>query len=593
MAPADPAGRALGWLRDVLPRGGLLSEETWERRHRAIVVLLWLHAVVIAAVIARSGFEILHGLAEGSVVVLATLVAAQPRLSRRLRSVAASFGLLSASAILVHLSGGLIEMHFHFFVMIIVISLYQEWWPFLLAVGYVVAHHGIVGTIDPRSVFNHRAALEDPLLWAGIHGAFILAASAAAVVAWRLNEDLALRQLTIERRARAAAEAGVRAREDFLSVATHELRTPVTSIKGYSQLALRALDADPVRLRQTLETLDGQTDRLARLITQLLDVSRIEAGRLSLEPERLDLGLLVLTLVDGAMARPTAHVWEVDVPTGLYATVDGGRIEQVVSNLFDNAVRYSPDGGTISVRLRREGGTAQLEVADTGVGIAPEHLERVFDRFHQAHTERSYGGMGLGLYISREIVERHGGTITVASQPGGGASFRVTLPLHARELVAAAAGARPPERPRPRPAAASGAGARSGAVWIVEDDSDIRQILTAFLSDAGYDVAAFANGRLALDRLVAELPAVILLDKLMPEMDGTAFARALRARPAPHPKLIGMCAARDAQEWSASIGSVAVIRKPFDLDEVLREVAAQVPAPAVGHGAEVGPLPSS
>lgn len=570
---------ALLWrLRRVLPEGGLLGEKTWEGRHRAILVLLAVHAVVIAAVVAVKGFGPVHAVAEGSVVAIATLVAARAPVSRRLRSMASSFGLLSASAILVHLSGGYIEMHFHFFVMIIVISLYQDWSPFLLAVGYVVLHHGIVGVIDPPSVYNHPAALAEPWLWAGIHGTFILGASAAAIAAWRLNEDLARRQLATERDARIAAEAGVRAREAFLSIATHELRTPVTSVKGYAQLALRALDHDPARLRQTLETLDGQTDRLARLITQLLDVSRIEAGRLRLELERIDFGLLVLTLVDTTRAHATPHEWEVDVPTELYATIDPGRTEQVVSNLLENAVRYSPDGGTITVRLRREGSVVRLEVSDTGMGIPAADIGSVFERFYQAHSDRNYGGMGLGLYISREIVERHGGTISVSSPPGGGARFTVVLPVQAREAVHQASplplsGRRPHRTP---------AGPRQphgpAPVWIVEDDIDIREVLMTFLTDAGYEVAAFANGRLALDRLASERPALILLDKLMPEMGGSDFAAAVRALPPPHPMLLGMCAARDAQEWSSSIGAVGVIAKPFDLDEVLAEVERHLTA---------------
>lgn len=579
VATAGPTDALLVRLRRMLPEGGLLGEETWEGRHRAILVLLAAHAAVIAAVVAVKGFGPVHAVAEGSVVAIATLVAARAPVSPRLRSMAASFGLLSASAILVHLSGGYIEMHFHFFVMIIVISLYQDWSPFLLAVGYVVLHHGIVGVTDPRSVYNHPAAIAEPWLWAGIHGAFILGASVAAIAAWRLNEDLARRQLATERSARVAAEAGVRAREAFLSIATHELRTPVTSIKGYAQLALRAVDHDPARLRQTLETLDGQTDRLSRLITQLLDVSQIEAGRLRLEPERIDLGLLVLTLVDSTRAQATPHEWDVDVPTDLYVTADPGRTEQVVSNLLENAVRYSPDGGTIGVRLRRDGAAVRLEVSDTGMGIPPTELDKVFERFYQAHSDRNYGGMGLGLYISREIVERHGGTISVTSPPGSGARFTVVLPVQMRES-AHQASARPGPRPRPRglPSRARRPH-KPSTVWVVEDDIDIREVLTTFLTDVGYDVAAFANGRLALDRLASERPALILLDKLMPEMGGSDFALALRALPPPHPMLLGMCAARDAQEWSSSIAAVGVITKPFDLDVVLAEVQRHLTRP--------------
>lgn len=582
MVAARRADALFGAVRTALPAGGLLGAETWERRHRAILVLLAVHAAVIAAVVSLKGFGVVHAIAEGSVVAIATLVAARAPIPRRLRSVAASFGLLSASAILVHLSGGYIEMHFHFFVMIIVISLYQDWWPFLLAVGYVVLHHGVIGVIDPRSVYNHPAAIAEPWLWAGIHGTFILGASVAAIAAWRLNEDLARRQLATERRARAAAEAGVRARENFLSIATHELRTPVTSIKGYAQLALRAADSDPLRVRQLLQTLDGQTDRLSRLITQLLDVSRIEAGRLRLEPERTDLGLLVLTLVETAKAHATPHEWEIDVPTAVFATIDPGRIEQVVSNLLENAVRYSPDGGAISVRLRREDGRVRLDVVDTGIGIPAADVGHIFERFYQAHSDRNYGGMGLGLYISREIVERHGGMISVVSPSGGGAHFTVVLPVQAAEpAVVPAPPAREskrPQEPAPRPRHPSG----PATIWVVEDDHDIREVVSTFLTDAGYDVAAFASGRAALARFIVERPALILLDKLMPEMSGSEVARALRELPPPHPLLTGMCAARDAQDWAASIGAAGVIAKPFDLGDIRATIERHLGAPRPG-----------
>lgn len=564
------------WVREALPRGGLLSEETWDRRHRAIVALLVVHAIVIGVVVALRDFSLPHAVFEGSIVGIAALLAAMPRFSRRTRAILGSFGMLSASAILVHLSGGYIEMHFHFFVMIIVISLYQDWWPFLLSVGYVIVHHGLMGTLDPASVYNHPAAIAQPWLWASIHGVFILGASAASVVAWRLNEDLVRRQLSIEQRARKTAEAGIRAREEFLSIATHELRTPVTSIKGYAQLAMRAADAtDLARVRQTLRTLDGQADRLARLITQLLDVSRIEAGRLELELERTDLGLLLLRLIDTARQHSTIHAWRIDVPTEVHVNIDAGRIEQVISNLLDNAMRYSPDGGTISVALRPEGRSVRIAVADEGLGIPAERLPRVFERFYQAHSDRNYGGMGLGLYITREIVERHGGRISAESKPGSGAVFAVTLPVSATAAAAAQASAKA-AAPRPRAAAPNVA----AHIWIVEDDDDIRALVSSLLRDEGYDVSAFRRGQLALEALDRGTPDLILLDKLMPEMSGTEFAEALRERPGELPRVLAMCAARDAAEWAASIGAVGYVSKPFDIDALLHEISLHVSAPA-------------
>ncbi len=175
-------------LLGLLPQGGTLPEASWVRRHRGVVVLLWLHSAVIPIVALTMGFSLVHSLAESLVVPTAAVIASIPGLRRRMRTVAAALGLLSSSAVLVHLSGGLIEMHFHFFVMVVVVSLYQDWLPFLAAVGYVFVHHGIFGALDPGSVFNHPAAISHPWKWAGIHAFFITGISLASLVNWRLNE---------------------------------------------------------------------------------------------------------------------------------------------------------------------------------------------------------------------------------------------------------------------------------------------------------------------------------------------------------------------------------------------------------------------
>jgi len=183
--------RAARTARGALPHGQLLAPEVWERRHRGIVGLLWLHAAGVTAFGLARGRGLSHSLAEGSVVMAFALLAVHPGGNRRARSAAAVLGLITSSAILVHLSGGVVEMHFHFFVMIGVITLYQDWLPFGLALGYVVIHHGVLGVLHPTDVFNHPAAWQAPWKWALIHGGFILAASVASLVNWRLSETQA------------------------------------------------------------------------------------------------------------------------------------------------------------------------------------------------------------------------------------------------------------------------------------------------------------------------------------------------------------------------------------------------------------------
>ena len=176
-------------IRFSLPEGRRLPEEVWQLRHRVILSLLWAHAVGIAVWAGIQDFRLEHILLDGGVVALAALLAGFSRLPRKVRSSVACVGLVTSSGILVHLSGGFIELHFHFFVMVGLMALYQDWVPFLLAIVYVVIHHGTVGVLNPASVYNHPGAWARPWLWAGIHGAFVTAMSVVSLIGWRLNES--------------------------------------------------------------------------------------------------------------------------------------------------------------------------------------------------------------------------------------------------------------------------------------------------------------------------------------------------------------------------------------------------------------------
>jgi diguanylate cyclase len=194
-AAAEPAGlmRPLHAVWNWLPKGQLLPEHIWRRRHAAIVWLLWLQIPALIAFGVLQGQSLLHMLQEGAILAAAAVLAGSERLGVTQRVIAASFGLITSSAILVHLWAGYIEAHFHFFVMVGVLTLYQAWMPFLVAIGYVVLHHGLVGFLAPSSVYNHPDAVASPWRWALIHGAFVLAASVAHIVAWRTNENQLLR----------------------------------------------------------------------------------------------------------------------------------------------------------------------------------------------------------------------------------------------------------------------------------------------------------------------------------------------------------------------------------------------------------------
>jgi PAS domain S-box-containing protein len=258
-----------------------------------------------------------------------------------------------------------------------------------------------------------------------------------------LAEDLARRAALAVENAQLYAEAqtaihtaeeAVRAREEFLSVAAHELKTPVTSLRGFAQLTLRALqqdrELDRDRLHHALTVVNQQSDKLRRLVAQLLDVSRIQSGRLQLELEPVDLSSLVSDVAMSMQHQSQYHELRVNIPGEQPIRIDPLRLEQVLTNLLDNAIKYSPQGGAIDVDVSSpDPEHVRVSVRDRGPGIRSEHRAHIFERFYQAGAAGEHAaGMGLGLYISREIVEMHGGSIEAEFPPDGGARFVITLP---------------------------------------------------------------------------------------------------------------------------------------------------------------------
>ncbi|NTX11180.1 CHASE domain-containing protein [Myxococcus sp. CA056] len=236
-----------------------------------------------------------------------------------------------------------------------------------------------------------------------------------------------------QRRLASEARAAVRVRDEFLSVAAHELRTPLTSLKLQLQLLFRQLHqgepVDTLRLERGVETCERQTTRLTKLVDSLLDVSRLSSGKMELQLESLELGELVRELVRRFEAEAQTMNVRLDVDTSEPVTGrwDRLRLEQVITNLLSNALKYG-HGAPVDVRVLGDKAEARLEVRDRGIGIAPEDAARVFDRFERAVSSRHYGGLGLGLFITRQLVEAHGGRIFLESHPGQGTTFIVVLP---------------------------------------------------------------------------------------------------------------------------------------------------------------------
>ena len=215
-------------------------------------------------------------------------------------------------------------------------------------------------------------------------------------------------------------------------------KTPAATLSATAQLLSRQLDRQgsltPDQLRRGLERLQEQSQRMARLVANLLDVSRINAGKMAIQPQLIDVRKLVDDVTASCQLTTSQHMLLVRGPDALQAVLDPIRIEQVLTNLLDNAIKYSPDGGPIEVELAEtEPGMVCVSVRDYGMGIPQDRRERLFERFYRAHPDSQVSGMGLGLFITQHLVELHGGAISVESPPGGGTLFAVRLPIRAEQ----------------------------------------------------------------------------------------------------------------------------------------------------------------
>ncbi len=334
------------------------------------------------------------------------------------------------------------------------------------------------------------------------------------------------------REAREDAERAARARDEFVATVSHELRTPLNSVLGWARL-LRMGNLDAAGYARAIETIERSAAAQAKLVDDVLDVSRILRGGLRLDVRALDLGPVVEAAVEAI--RPAASARGISVALSLLPRAgqvsgDAARLQQVVWNLLANAVKFSPVGGRLEVRLDRVGEEVEISVKDEGMGIDPAFLPHLFERFRQADSSstRSYGGLGLGLTMVRHLVEAHGGSVRAESQGRGrGATFTVRLPaLAARPSGARAPAAQvaaAPEGPWPL------AGLSRLRVLVVDDDPDSREVVREVLEQAGATVSVAASTREALVSIAERPPDVLLSDLGMPEEDGYQLMRRVRA----------------------------------------------------------------
>ena len=331
-------------------------------------------------------------------------------------------------------------------------------------------------------------------------------------------------------RARAEAEAANRIKDEFLATLSHELRTPLTSLLGWSSV-LREAKRDEKVLAQGLDAIDRNARMQAQLIDDLLDVSRIVSGKLNLDVRPLDITSVARAAINVVQPAADAKGITLDyfAEPGLGAiSADSARVHQIIWNLLSNAVKFTPQGGKISLRVDQTGSDARVTVKDTGQGVDPEFLPRVFDRFRQADssTTRSFGGLGLGLAIVRHLVELHGGTVSAQSDGvGKGAMFSATFPLLA-DRTASASVAQVQEI-----SVVDGYSLDGLRVLLVDDEPEARQIISTVITRTGAEVRTCNSAHEALAKVSEWKPDVILSDIAMPDQDGYTFIRQVRSLP--------------------------------------------------------------
>ena len=381
----------------------------------------------------------------------------------------------------------------------------------------------------------------------------------------KLNDQL---RTTVEslRRAKLQADAASRAKDDFLATLSHELRTPMTSIVGWAQM-LKMFGPSPDNALEAADAILMSAQAQAQLVEDLLDLSRITTGKLHLETETLNLAEVVEAAVRPSSPRRTRSRSRSRGSRAASVFGDRTRLRQVVWNLVSNAVKFTPDGGRISVRVTASGTRAAVEVRDNGLGIDADFLPAVFDRFSQAESgsNRSKTGLGLGLAIVRHIVELHGGDVKVESEgTGKGATFRVRFPLVADTGVAVKH-----EKTLPR--------LEGRRVLVVDDTQDALTMFATFLRAAGATVFTANSVQTALHVLATEDVDAVVTDLAMPGENGLALIRTLRNDPVSghaNVAIIAMTAMGNSSRTEAlAAGATAFVEKPSGPADLVRLLA--------------------
>ncbi|MEG4226054.1 response regulator [Microcoleus sp. N9_B2] len=384
-------------------------------------------------------------------------------------------------------------------------------------------------------------------------------------------------RLIREQVARQEAERANQMKDEFLAILSHELRTPLNAILGWSRL-LRSKTFDQNTIEKALETIERNAKSQAQLIEDILDVSRILRGKLNFNMHPIRLESAIKLAIDSLqpLTEEKSIVIELTCSPNVGEVIgDFDRLQQIVWNLLSNAIKFSPQEGKVEVRLESVGDEAQIQIIDSGIGIAPDFLPYVFDRFRQADssTTRSYGGLGLGLAIVRHLVEQHGGKVYAENNPGEGAKFTVALPLAQRNALAD-----DDDWSQLNDQAGTLPTLANLQLLVVDDDDDTREFLIALLEDQGAMVRSAASVAGALDTLDSYWPDLLLSDIGMPEADGYELMARVREmerlRGGKMPAIALTAYAREEERKQAlEAGFQMHLSKPVDITKLIAAIA--------------------
>jgi signal transduction histidine kinase/CheY-like chemotaxis protein len=382
-----------------------------------------------------------------------------------------------------------------------------------------------------------------------------------------------------------SAQEASRLKDEFLATLSHELRTPLNAILGYARMVRAGLMTGDKQAR-ALETIERNAGALTRIVEDVLDISRIISGKLRLRVQQVDLRTVVSAAIDAVL--PAADAKGVRLERVLEApevpvSGDPDRLQQVVWNLLSNAVKFTPRGGKVQVGLLRVNSHVEVVVTDTGIGISADFLPHVFERFRQAEggISRERGGLGLGLSISKELVELHGGRIEAASAgENRGATFRIRLPVMVVTTAADHERRVHPQQPS-SPPPIQVPNLHGVRILVVDDEEDSRRLVREVLEATGAAVDTAGSGAEALERLTVSVPDVLIADLGMPRMDGLDLIRAVRAhgdarvRAVPAAALTAYARSED-RTLALQSGFQLHLAKPIEPAELMAATAALV-----------------